>query len=238
MVGEEVFLPMSMSMEANYKPRVKICCIKTVKEARTAVLHGASAVGFVSKMPSGPGVIPETRIAQIVKTLPPAVSSFLLTCRKTVGQIVAQHRQCQTTTIQLCHPLKEETLRQLKKALPGIKLVQVIHVTGAEVVPQARTAAPWVDALLLDSGTPTGATQTLGGTGKTHNWQISRRVREQVPVPVFLAGGLRPENVAEAIRTVRPYGVDVCTGVRKDSKLDEERLAAFMVQVQEVQEAG
>jgi phosphoribosylanthranilate isomerase len=207
--------------------RVKICCIASLEEAWTAIEYGASALGLVSAMPSGPGVISDELIAEIAATLPPAIGSFLLTSQQDVATIVAQQRRCGVNTLQLCDRLRSGTYEDLRAAIPGISLVQVLHVTGEQVLHEARQVAPHVDAILLDSGDPSLPVKELGGTGRTHNWDISRRVREEVNVPIFLAGGLRPDNVAEAIRAVRPYGVDVCTGVRTRGKLDQARLAAF-----------
>jgi len=107
----------------------------------------------------------------------------------------------------------------------------VVHVTGEEAIERALEVVPNVDAILLDSGNPNLPERELGGTGRTHDWRISRRIREKVNVPVFLAGGLRPDNVAAAIQEVQPFGVDVCTGVRSEDCLDEAKLAAFFESV-------
>ena len=213
------------------RPRVKICCIASVDEAWLAIEHGASAVGLVSEMPSGPGVIPEERIAEIAAAVPPGVASFLLTSRRDAASIAAQQRRVRTTAVQVCDRLEADTYRALRAALPGVGLVQVVHVTGPESVDEAVAVASRVDALLLDSGNPELAVKELGGTGRRHDWGLSRRIRGAVHVPLFLAGGLRPENVAEAVGEVGPFGLDVCTGVRTDGRLDEAKLAAFMVAV-------
>ena len=214
-------------MECPLQTRVKICCISSIEEARLAVRYGASALGLVSEMPSGPGVIPEPLIREIARTVPPGVASFLLTSRQSVTDIIAQQRRVRVNTIQICDYLTEGTYDQLREALPGIALVQVIHVAGEEAIAEAAAVAPFVDGLLLDSGRRTAAVKELGGTGRRHDWQISRRIREAVGIPLYLAGGLRPENVSEAIESVRPFGVDVCSGVRTDGRLDEAKLAAF-----------
>lgn len=208
--------------------RFKICCIKSVDEARLAIRYGASAIGLVSAMPSGPGPIPDEHIADIARAVPPGISTFLLTCLRDVAAIVKQHGVCRTSTIQLVDSLASGTHQELRAALPGIKIVQVIHVTHADSVDEARSAGAHVDGLLLDSGNPKLAVKELGGTGRVHDWSLSRKIRESVTVPMFLAGGLRSENVATAIRQVNPYGVDVCTGVRTDDRLDERKLAAFV----------
>jgi phosphoribosylanthranilate isomerase len=208
-------------------PRVKICCIASVEEAAVAVEAGASAVGLVSHMPSGPGVIADTLIAEIAAMVPPPIGTFLLTSRKSVDEVVAQQRFCRTNTIQICDRLTRGTHRELKDALPGISIVQVIHVTGPESLDEAASVAEHVDAILLDSGNQKLAVKELGGTGRTHDWRLSRTIRGRVNVPVFLAGGLTAENVALAIREVQPFALDVCSGVRTDGKLDAGKLRRF-----------
>ncbi|MGD9900370.1 MAG: phosphoribosylanthranilate isomerase [Calditrichaceae bacterium] len=207
--------------------RIKVCCISSVEEARMAVEAGASALGLVSEMPSGPGVITEEMISVIAATIPPAVGSFLLTSKKTADQIIKQQKKCGVNTIQICDSIELNEYRLLRQALPGISLVQVIHVRNEHSLDEAVTVAPFVNGILLDSGNPDLSVKELGGTGRVHNWDISRQIVEQAPVPVFLAGGLKPENVAEAIRNVKPYGVDVCSGLRINGKLDSQKLQEF-----------
>jgi phosphoribosylanthranilate isomerase len=211
-------------MKSTRIPRVKICCISSVDEAWLAVESGASAVGLVSEMPSGPGVISEDLIAEIASELPPAIGSFLLTCKPDVISIIDQQRRLRVNTIQICDRLEPGSHRILREALPGISLVQVIHVTGEDSLAQAVVVAPFVDGLLLDSGNPSLAVKELGGTGRIHDWSLSARIREAVDVPIFLAGGLKAGNVAEAINQVGPFGVDVCSGVRTDGRMDEMKL--------------
>jgi phosphoribosylanthranilate isomerase len=212
-------------------PRVKVCCIASVEEARLAIRHGAAAIGLVSEMPSGPGVIPEPLIAEIAAGVPPAIGTFLLTCRQLVDGIVAQQRRTGVNTIQICDDLPLRAYEELRAALPGVALVQVIHVDGDDAVGRAVAVAPSVDAILLDSGNQKLAVKELGGTGRRHDWTISRRIREQVGVPVYLAGGLQAGNVGEAIATVGPFALDVCSGVRTEGRLDEARLKAFFAAV-------
>jgi phosphoribosylanthranilate isomerase len=219
-------------MEANSRLRVKICCIRSVEEARLAVAHGAAAVGLVSRMPSGPGVIAEELIAAIAATLPPGVASFLLTSETDVSAIVEQQRRTRVNTLQLVDALPRGAQQKLRDALPGIALVQVVHVQGEQSIAEACAAAPHVDAILLDSGNPALAVKELGGTGRVHDWEISRKVRESVGCPLFVAGGLRPGNVGEAIRRVGPYGLDVCSGVRTNGRLDPVKLLEFFREVE------
>jgi phosphoribosylanthranilate isomerase len=215
-------------MHPSSTPRVKICCIADAAEARRAIDAGADALGLVSAMPSGPGVIPEQTIAEIARLVPPPVATFLLSSLQEVDAIVAQHRRCRTGVIQLVDRLTHGTHAELRAALPGVAIVQVVHVTGPEAIDEALAAAPEVDALLLDSGNPTLPTRSLGGTGRVHDWGLSARIREAVPVPVFLAGGLSPENVRQAIEAVGPWGLDLCNGVRTDGRLDPVKLDRFM----------
>jgi phosphoribosylanthranilate isomerase len=211
-------------MEPTPRPRLKVCCILDVAEARLAVRVGASALGLVSAMPSGPGVIDEETIAAVARVVPPPVAAFLLTSRQDPAGIVEQQRRTGVGTLQICDRLAPGAHRELRAALPGIRLVQVVHVTGPGSVDEAVAIAPEVDAILLDSGNLALAVKELGGTGRRHDWSLSRRIREEVPVPVFLAGGLRPENVGEAIAEVGPFALDVCSGVRTGGRLDEGKL--------------
>ena len=211
-------------MQPTPKPRVKICCIRSVEEAWTAVRHGASALGLVSHMPSGPGVIPDETIATIAAAVPPPVATFLLTCCQDAASIIDQQRRLRTTTLQICDRLQRGVYVELREALPGVRILAVVHVTGPASVAEAEGVAREADAILLDSGRPDQAVKELGGTGRRHDWTLSRRIREAVDVPVFLAGGITPENAAKAVAAVGPFALDVCTGVRTDGRLDEKKL--------------
>ena len=216
---------------AMHKPKIKICCISSVEEARLAIRYGASALGLVSAMPSGPGTISEDLIAEIVPHIPSDIMSFLLTSKQDADFIIAQQRRTRVNTLQLVDAVSDDVYTSLRRELPGIRIVQVIHVTEESSIEEAVSAAVHVDMLLLDSGNPKSAVKELGGTGRTHDWNLSRRIVETVNVPVFLAGGLNPGNVADAISTVRPYGVDICSGVRTDGRLDEQKLRDFFDRV-------
>lgn len=211
--------------------RVKICCIANFAEAKLAIKYGASALGLVSEMPSGPGVILEELISQIAKTVPPGVSTFLLTSKQNVDEIIDQQKKCGTNTIQLCDRLEIGAHQKLKSALPGIKIVQVVHITDADSFHEAVEVSHFVDAILLDSGNQKLEVKKLGGTGRTHDWDISKEIREAIQIPLFLAGGLNSSNVSEAIGKVKPFGVDVCSGVRTNGELDEHKLKLFFEQV-------
>ena len=212
----------------NSPPRVKICCIASIDEAWLAIDHGASALGFVSRMPSGPGPIEEELIAEIVPRIPAGISTFLLTSETEAEPIIAQQRRTRVNTIQLVDTVAPGTHEKLRENLPGVALVQVIHVIGRDSVDEAMAIAPLVDALLLDSGNPSLAVKELGGTGRVHDWRLSREISELSPVAVYLAGGLNPSNAREAIEQVKPFALDVCSGLRTDGALDPQKVDAFM----------
>ncbi len=212
---------------------VKICCIQSPEEAALAARYGAHALGLVSRMPTGPGTISEDRIREVAGAMPRGVRGFLLTCQRDPEAIAEQVREVGIDTVQLVDRMTVDDLGTLRRALPETSLVQVVHVTGAGSIAEAESMAPHVDALLLDSGTPDAEGRTLGGTGRVHDWDTSAEIVERVPVPVFLAGGLSPENVGEAIRHVRPYGVDVCSRLRPRVRLDEGLLGRFFEEVRQ-----
>ena len=207
--------------------RIKICCISSESEAAMAVNAGADAVGLVGKMPSGPGPIADDDIRRIAASVPPPIATFLLTSEQTASGIIDHHHRTKTNTIQIVDELHGREYDSIRRALPHVKLVQVIHVVGERSVDEAAEIAGYVDAILLDSGNPNLAVKELGGTGRRHDWSLSRRIVETCGKPVFLAGGLNAENVREAIEKVGPFGLDICSGVRTGGNLDERKLAQF-----------
>lgn len=206
---------------------IKICCISSIEEAKIAIKAGASAIGLVGHMPSGPGVISDDLITEIASFTPKHIDTFLLTSETSVAKIIEHHSKVNTTTIQIVDALTEGDHLEIKKALPNIKIVQVLHVLDESSITEAVEISKYVDLILLDSGNPNLATKELGGTGRVHNWKISKQIVESVTVPVFLAGGLNPTNAFKAIEEVNPYGLDLCSGLRTDGKLDEQKLTAF-----------
>lgn len=219
------------------KPRIKICCISSRKEAFEAIECGASALGLVGEMPSGPGVISDEKIAEIARAVPPPIATFLLTSKTKADEIIEHHRKVHTNTIQIVDELADRTYHEIREALPNVKLVQVIHVKDEKSVDEAVELAEMVDAILLDSGNPGLKIKELGGTGRRHDWRLSRRIVEAVEKPVFLAGGLSAENVREAIETVQPFGLDLCSGVRTNGKLDRRKIEDFFSEIEKIQPA-
>jgi phosphoribosylanthranilate isomerase len=208
-------------------PRVKICCISSEAEAKMAIQFGASALGLVAKMPSGPGIIADELIKTIARSIPPSIGSFMLTSETSADDIIGHHHRTLTNTIQIVDALKEGSYAQLKETLPAIKIVQVLHVNDESSIEEAIQIAQQVDAILLDSGNPNLAIKELGGTGRVHNWTISRKIVEVSKVPVFLAGGLTAANVQRAMEEVQPFGLDLCSGVRTNQNLDPYKLEHF-----------
>jgi phosphoribosylanthranilate isomerase len=209
------------------RPRVKICCISSIEEAKLAVEYGASALGLVGHMPSGPGVIGNELIYQIAKAVPPPISTFLLTSETKPQNIIKHYKRVNTTTIQIVDELERQEYQLLRDELPNVKLVQVIHVIDENSVKEAIEVSKYVDAILLDSGNPNLPIKELGGTGRTHNWELSREIRKAIPIPLFLAGGLNKNNVRQAIETVQPFGLDLCSSVRTEGQLDRQKLKDF-----------
>lgn len=211
--------------------RIKVCCIASVHEAHEAIRAGADAVGLVGKMPSGPGPISDKTIAAITAIVPPPVASFLLTSETNATAISAHIRATNPTTVQVVSHIDPMEAERLAALEPHVRRVQVIHVEGPEAIEMIPAYAPYIHAFLLDSGRPGAAVAELGGTGRRHDWAISADFVKASSRPVFLAGGLTAANVRDAIRQVRPFGVDLCSGVRTDGNLDPSRLRDFIISV-------
>ncbi|WMS42467.1 phosphoribosylanthranilate isomerase [Acuticoccus sp. MNP-M23] len=208
------------------RTRVKICCISSASEAGIALAAGADALGLVGAMPTGPGVIADDTVRHIAGQVPPPVTPFLLTSEETAGGILAHARRCGITTVQIVRHVDPAVHDTLAAEAPWLRRVQVIHVEGDDAPALIGRYADRPHAFLLDSGRP-GADE-LGGTGRRHDWAVSARCVRAAARPVFLAGGLNPDNAADAIRTVRPYGLDICSGVRDAAGLSENLVSAFM----------
>lgn len=215
------------------KIHIKICCISSIEEAKLAINAGASALGLVGHMPSGPGIISNQLIAEIAASVPKHINTFLLTSETSAEKIIQHYLKVNTTTIQLVDALTQGSHSQIKSALPHVKIVQVLHVLDESSIDEALKISNFVDLILLDSGNPNLATKELGGTGRIHNWEISKEIVNKVTVPVFLAGGLTPKNALQAIKEVNPYGLDLCSGVRTNGHLDVIKLDAFFRAIKE-----
>lgn len=208
--------------------KIKICCIQSVDEAETAILAGADALGLVGQMPSGPGPIGDDQIRDIAVEIGDRALTVLLSSETTAKGLVAHADFCRTRAIQLVDEVEPDAIPALRKAHPDLTVLQVIHVRSEDDVEAAMRAAAVADMLLLDSGAPEKAIRQLGGTGRVHDWSLSRRIVSQSPVPVWLAGGLNPDNAATAVSQVSPFGLDICSGLRPDGVLDAQLLKSFV----------
>jgi len=208
--------------------KVKVCCIASPEEARLAVSFGVTAVGMVDETPSGEGRIPVETIAEIVQAVPRTTGTFVLTATTDVDRLEALYRKTGVHTIQLWDPLQPGEYERLREKAPGIFIAQSVHVMDDAALDTAREISRHVDALVLDSGNPEPPFRWQNPAGQTHDWELSRHISEAIYLPILLAGGLTQDNVGQAIRVVRPYGVDVCSGVRKDGRLDQGLLVAFL----------
>ncbi len=213
--------------------RIKICCIADRAEAGLAVSAGADAIGLVGPMATGPGVLPEAAIGPIAAVVPPPVARFWLTGRQGAAEIAEGAARLGVDTVQVVNHADPGLHDELAQRAPGLRRVQVVHVEGPEAVGIALRYGARPHALLLDSGRPDA--DVLGGTGRVHDWAVSAEIVRRAAVPVWLAGGLGPENVGAAIARVRPFGVDLCSGIRVDGRLDAGRLAAFVAAVRAAQ---
>ena len=216
-----------------YRPKVKICCISSFLEARMAMEAGASALGLVGHMPSGPGVISDVLIKEIASNIPASTATFLLTSETKASSIIEQLKKVNTSTIQIVDAITEGSHEEIRKALPHVQIVQVLHVVDEKSVDEAVKVASHVDAILLDSGNPNLTVKELGGTGRVHNWELSKTIVNKLDIPVYLAGGIGPHNVKQALEKVRPYGLDLCSSVRTKGNLDAEKLKRFFDKIDE-----
>ena len=215
------------------RTRIKICCMATLQEVQLAIRAGADAVGFVGPMPSSSHSLGDPAIAELAALVPPPIATFLLTAEVTAAGIARHVERTHPSTVQIVSQIATAEAAKLAQLLPATRRVQVVHVENEGVLDLIGGYAPYVHAYLLDSGRPNLAVPELGGTGRTHDWQISAEFVRRSPLPVFLAGGLAPANVREAIRRVKPFGVDLCSGVRTEGRLDASKLGAFIEAVRQ-----
>ena len=207
--------------------RVKICGIKSIEDARAAYEAGADELGFHVALDGGRSPLTPESAAEMIRMLPGGVSSVVVTSATQPAQLIEIAKKTGANVLQLYGDATPEQVRAVKAELPNIVIWKVLNVSDDSSIAKAKEYEGAADAIALDTlNKETGA---RGGSGKTHDWNISKRVVESVSVPVVLAGGLTPENVAEAIATVSPAGVDVNSGVSNpDGSKDIEKVKAFV----------
>ncbi len=209
------------------RPHIKICCISSVEEARLASGAGAHLLGLVGPMPSGPGVLTLDAARAIAAHDHRPARPILLTASDTAADIARDAATVGVSSVQVVRHIAVQEARTLGES--GLDYVQVIHVEGPDSVDLVDTYAEHCSAFLLDSGRP--AAGFLGGTGAVHDWSLSAGFVRRSPRPVWLAGGLTPENVGAAIETVRPDGLDICSGLRREGRLDAGLLRDYIVAI-------
>ncbi len=208
--------------------RVKICGVTSTAEAQIAERHGAHAIGvLVGRVHVAPDFVEPAVANRIARSLPPFIAAVLVTHLDQPEAIMRLADTVSFPVLQLHSDLSASIFRELRARLSPRKIIGKVSVEGEAAVERAREIEPFVDAIVLD--TRDLATDRVGGTGMVHDWSISARIASTSNVPIILAGGLTPENVAQAIRTVKPWGVDVNSGVEThDGRKDEGRIRRFI----------
>lgn len=208
--------------------RVQIAGVSSLEEALAAEEAGAAALGFTVRLPSGfHDGLTEAKARSIIAVVPPFITTVAITYVDNAREAIDLSRYLGVGVLQLHGPFPDGDLPMVRAALPHIKIVRAVHVTGREAIAEARALARRVNAIILDTFDP--ETGKKGATGTTHDWNISREIVATIQAPFILAGGLTPENVVEAIQTVRPWAVDVHTGVENpDGTRNFEKLREFI----------
>ncbi len=198
--------------------RVKICGITREQDLVAAVDAGADAVGFVVASPLSPRNLTYERAKDLIKNVPVFVDSVVVTVTSNVDELIRICNTLRPSALQI-HGNNLPDAEKLRSMLPGIRLIKAINVREILDAERLKHSVSGFDAILLDS-----LVGGYGGQGKVHDWEISRKVVEHLyPKPVMLAGGLTPKNVADAVRIVRPYAVDVSSGVEIDPGIKDRR---------------
>lgn len=204
--------------------RVKICGITTAEDAADAVEAGADALGFVF-VPGTPRAVPPEAVARIVATLPPFIATVGVFVNRPLQEILEIAAGCCLQAIQL----HGEEPAEVARSIP-VKVIKAVRVKDAESLRPLETYP--AHAFLLDTfveGKP-------GGTGRVLPWELAAQAK--VPARIILSGGLRPDNVDQAIRLVRPYAVDVSSGVEmRPGRKDRQKVREFIAAVRRVDQS-
>lgn len=208
------------------RPLLKVCCISSISEALLALEKGADFLGLVGPMPSGPGILSLEDIKVIVRAIPEDAKTILLTSETDAEHIATSVKSLGVKAVQIVRELPVNVLSKIRSLLPETIILSVVHVIDESSIEIAKSYEGISDYILLDSGKPSKG--ILGGTGAVHNWDYSKQIVAELNIPVFLAGGLNPNNVRNAVDQVKPAGVDLCSGLRTNDKLDAAKLNAFV----------
>ena len=205
--------------------RSKICGINSLEDVNVVLKSGAHALGFLV----GITHLAEDKVSNeeaktLIEGLPPYVSSVAVTHLTNVNEIIELVKYLGVTTVQIHDYIPPEAVKVVRDMLQCVKIIKAVHVVDEDALAVAKSFVPYVDAILLDSRT----NERLGGTGMTHNWNISAKIVQAVKKPVILAGGLTSDNVYEAVIKVKPFGVDVNSGVETKYKKDFLKVSKFI----------
>jgi len=204
--------------------RVKFCGTASLADMQSAIDAGCDAVGFIMGVThQSSDFVTPAEAAKMIRHLPPFIEPVAVTHLQETNDLIRLVRDSRCTTLQIQDTVEPSGIDTIRDALPYLKVLKAVHVMDESAIPTAKRYEPYADALILDTRTR----EKIGGTGIPHDWNISATIVANSAIPVILAGGLTPENVASAIRKVRPYGVDVHTGIKKDGVRSPERTLAF-----------
>ncbi|MFA5384974.1 MAG: phosphoribosylanthranilate isomerase [Eubacteriales bacterium] len=206
--------------------KIKICGINNFEDLQSCIKAGADALGFlVGLTHPAEDKLEDIRLAKsLIDRIPPFVSTVMVTHLTNEGEIVNLARCMGTTSVQINDYTEPSVLKKVCDGLKDIKIIKSVHVTGSDAIELTKAYLPFADAILLDSREG----PRIGGTGKTHDWEISRKIVQESNKPVILAGGLNPGNVYEAVKKVQPFAVDVNSGVETNFRKDPAKINLFI----------
>jgi phosphoribosylanthranilate isomerase len=207
--------------------KVKICGIKTEHDLKMAVNAGADAVGFITEVPvDSPRKISISETSRLISKVPVFVTSVLVIMPRNADEAINMIHEAKPTAVQIHNALPLAELRNIRET--GVRIIKTIpvseHADTEMLIDLIKDLSGIADAVLLD----TAIDGKTGGTGVSHNWELSGKVVLSAGMQVILAGGLTPSNVSEAVQCVRPYAVDTASGVETDGKKDEKKVIDFI----------
>jgi len=207
--------------------KVKICGLKTERDIKMAVNAGADAVGFITEVPvDSPRKISISEASRLISKVPVFISSVLVIMPKNADEAIIMIDEAKPTEVQIHNALPLAELKKIRET--GVRIIKTIpvseHADTEMLINLIKDLSGIADAVLLD----TVIDGKTGGTGVSHNWELSRKVVLSAGMPVILAGGLTPSNVSEAVQCVRPYAVDTASGVETNGKKDETKILDFI----------
>lgn len=214
-------------MEKNqFLPFIKVCGIQTLEDAVLCIDAGANTLGFLVGLTHlAEDKVSAEQAGSIIAAVKNKVRTVMVTHLTDPDEVTEIAKKIGVSTVQIHDDMPVDAIRILRKTLPGFTLIKAVHVIGDDALQKAKLFEDCVDFILLDSRTK----DRLGGTGMTHDWNISRQIASQSKLPVILAGGLNPDNIDAAIASVRPAGIDANSGLEnREGRKDFQKVAAFV----------